>query len=117
MTAISNEARNIDKLSSKIPHKNLVRVLSHGWLRYYIHGLEAKILPVYIIDMELGKGSLHGYIKNRFHDSRPPNFPVPADVWGIMAQITSSIAYIHSRGMISNLKTVYPPKHTLICSH
>lgn len=100
MSAIGNEARNIDRLVSSVPHKNLVHVLGHGWLRYYFHGLEAKFLPVYIIDMELGKGSLYGYIKERFHDSHPPNFPLPADVWGIMAQIASSIAYIHSRGMI-----------------
>jgi serine/threonine protein kinase len=100
MNVISNEARNIDKLISKLPHKNLVRVLRHGWLKYYIHGSEIKSLPVYVIDMELGKGSLFGYIKERFHETRRPNFPLPADVWSIMGQIASSIAYIHSRGMI-----------------
>jgi serine/threonine protein kinase len=96
--AIRNEARNIEKLLSKVPHKNLIRVFKHEWLKFN-NGSKILSLPYYLIDMELGRGSLHSWISERFH-SGPLDLPSPADVWGIMAQIASGIAFIHSKGLI-----------------
>lgn len=57
------------------------------------------MLPVYIIDMELGKQSLTEFIRLHFHSGRP-NPLRPADVWGIMAQLARGIAFMHHRGVI-----------------
>ena len=98
--AIENEARNID-LISKEQHKNHIRVYEHGRLKYYLNGPEPiDTLPIYIIDMELGSGSLTSYIKTRFHTSEPPNFPRSVDVWSIMSQIAGGIEFLHRKGII-----------------
>lgn len=95
-----NESQNLHQLFSKVPHKNLIHVWNHGWLEYHINESETESLPVYIIDMELGRGSLHSYIKERFHDSNPPNFPSPAEAWGILAQVASIISFLQRKGII-----------------
>lgn len=97
--AIENEARNID-LISKEGHKNLVRVDDHGHLKYYVNGVVTTTLPIYIIDMELGSGSLTGQIEKRFHNSKPPNFFRSVDVWNIMSQIAGGIEFLHRKGII-----------------
>jgi serine/threonine protein kinase len=93
--AIENEARNID-LISKERHKNLVHVDDHGYLKYYVHGVVTTTLPIYIIDMELGSGSLTG----QFLNSKPPNFFRSVDVWNIMSQIAGGIEFLHRKGII-----------------
>jgi serine/threonine protein kinase len=98
--AIENEARNIDIISRE-RHKNLVGVYEHGRLKYYLHEQDPiQTLPIYAIDMELGRGSLTDYIKMRFHGSKPPNFLRSVDVWSIMSQIAGGIEFLHRKGII-----------------
>ena len=99
VTAIENEARNID-LISKRRHKNRVHVYDHGRLKCYLHGQEPITLPIYVIDMELGGGSLTEYIEKRFHTSRPPHFLRSVDVWNIISQVAGGIEFLHRKGII-----------------
>ena len=49
--------------------------------------------------MELGQQSLTDYIKKRYY---PPHIdlPLPAEVWDILHQIASGIAFMHTKGLI-----------------
>jgi serine/threonine protein kinase len=49
--------------------------------------------------MELGQGSLYHYIRDRYWCSRP-DYPLPAEVWGIAQQVASGLAFMHEKGVI-----------------
>ena len=96
---IDAEARNIDKLRSIIPHKNVIRILQNGCLLSSTRPLISNVLPVYIIDMELGQLSLYDWIRRHYH-STPQIIPSSAKLWSIMTQIASGIAFMHSKNVI-----------------
>jgi serine/threonine protein kinase len=52
---------------------------------------------VYMIDMELGKGTLLDFIQTYFGRNTPPR---PDIIWNIMQQISAGVADIHKRGII-----------------
>lgn len=91
---ISNEHRNILKLSYKTPHRNIIDIFGQGWLNS-----RGRQLPVYFIDMELGGQSLDNYIRSRYH---PPNIdlPNPAEIWDVLHQIASGVGFMHNMGII-----------------
>jgi serine/threonine protein kinase len=95
---VENEARNIIKLSSSVPHPNLIRVVRHGFLTSFIRPPTNNGLPYYFIDMEVGRPSLSKYILGRFH-SVPQNLPLPAEIWDILAQLASGIEFMHEKGV------------------
>lgn len=95
---IDTEARSIIRLASKAPHKNLIRIFDHGWLKSHTRQPPA-LLPIYFIDMELGQQSLDSYIRGRYWGPRP-EIPLPAEVWGLSQQIASGLAFMHQKGVI-----------------
>ena len=98
---IKNELRAIDKLR-KEPHRNIVEVLRHGDLVY---------MSSYFIDMELCDLNLSTYIYQKWtpeverqmpyftFNDLPPKLKV-AQLWGIMEDIASGVAFIHQKGEV-----------------
>jgi serine/threonine protein kinase len=93
---VENEVRAITKLCGKAAHSNIVEVFRLG---------ELIDVPFYFIDMELCQMNLANYIY-RDSNSLPtfvPRFVKDASasakalqIWNIVRQIASGVAYIHS---------------------
>jgi serine/threonine protein kinase len=94
---IEDEASALNRLRTPIPHKNIVHVFRHGWLKSLLHPDNSQ--PVYFVDMELGRQSLEDFIQKRYR-SVPPTHPQLYEIYGIVQQIASGITFIHQRGMV-----------------
>jgi len=95
---IENEARVIEKLGAKGGHRNIIAVLSHGWLsddRYYFD-MEMCILNLedYISGNIKSVLGISKYIDPLFKDKSLQCL----SLWGITKQITSGLDFIHSHG-------------------
>jgi serine/threonine protein kinase len=94
---IENEARALNKLRSRNRQVNILKVFRHYWM-------ESSQGQVYMIDMELGEGTLLDYIQKQYSGatvtkSSKMQFHVK-DIWDIMQQISAGLAEIHKRGII-----------------
>jgi|SRR5271169_4259328 len=87
--SFENEVRAITKLCKANSHPNVVTVFRQG---------EVKNSALYYIDMELCDGNLDQFIRDHSPSSETPI--AIADIWDIMVQISSGLAYIHSFGEI-----------------
>lgn len=94
---IQNELRAVSKLCGSLTHRNIVPVLRQGTMppNYYF------------IDMELCELSLKTYLLRRWTPSLEKDVPFFANeslpqwmrvrhLWGIMEDIASGVAFIHS---------------------
>ena len=88
---IAKEVTTINKLRCETSAMNLVTVFRHGWLES--HRSEATELPIYFVDMELGKENLEGYIRRAYPLSL-------IDIWEIMQNIACGISFLHRRKII-----------------
>jgi serine/threonine protein kinase len=94
-TDIENEVRAITKLCGHDAHPNIVEVLRLGRLVGS---------PYYFIDMELCDMNLENYIYSNSpkQESLPhfvktaPSSVKASQIWNIMRQIASGVAFIHS---------------------
>lgn len=87
--SFENEVRAISKLCKAKAHPNIVAVFRQG---------EVKNSALYYIDMELCDGNLDQFMRDHLPSSTTPIHI--SDIWNIMVQITSGLAYIHSCGEI-----------------
>jgi serine/threonine protein kinase len=71
---------------------NILTVFRHNWM-------QSSQGDIYMIDMELGQGTLLDYIQstNAQLAVTPPN---PEEIWCIVQQISAGLAEIHKRGII-----------------
>jgi len=84
---------------------NILTVFRHRWM-------ETTQGEVYMIDMELGDGTLLDYIQEVYSgsDKSPPG---PIFIWNVMQQISAGLGEIHKRGIIhrdlkpANSSTLY----------
>jgi serine/threonine protein kinase len=94
---IQNELRAVDKLCTPEIHKNVVAVFRHGKLPPYY----------YYLDMELCDLNLQAYIERKWTSVTEEKMPYftrgdlgprkrMAQIWDIMEDVTSGIAFIHS---------------------
>jgi serine/threonine protein kinase len=99
---VENEIRVIDKLSKAGPHRNIVEVLRHGDLEY------GRL--TYYIDMELCDINLRTFIDENwtielqekmpyFTIDLPPRLKI-AQLWSIMEDIASGVAFLHQLGEV-----------------
>jgi serine/threonine protein kinase len=99
---VTNEIRVIQKLHSAGPHRNIVEVLRHD---YVDNGRKT-----YYIDMELCDINLRTFIDGvwtrelinempYFTIDLPPRLKI-AQLWSIMEDIASGIAFLHRLGEI-----------------
>jgi serine/threonine protein kinase len=93
---IAREALAINKLRTETPALHIVRIFRHDWLVSSSRGGAG--LPVYYIDMELGRGNLEDYIKYRFLND-PACIPT-FRIWQIMQQVAAGVKFIHQYGVI-----------------
>src|SRR5271154_4095534 len=87
--SFENEVRAISKLCKETGHPQIVSVFRQG---------EVKNSALYYIDMELCDGNLDQFMRDHLPSSTTPIHI--SDIWNIMVQITSGLAYIHSFGEI-----------------
>jgi serine/threonine protein kinase len=83
--SFENEVRVISKLCKSNSHANIVSVFRLG---------DVKDSALFYIDMELCDGNLEQFMRDR-RGTIELN-----DVWNIMVQVTSGLAYIHSQGEV-----------------
>ena len=84
---IENEAMALGILRIQKNRVNIIKIFQHKWIR---DG------EAYVIDMELGKGTLHDYIK----ESRKVDGNYRLDIWNVMQQVTAGVADLHKHGII-----------------
>jgi len=82
--SFENEVRAISKLCKSNSHAHIVSVFRLG---------EVKDSALFYIDMELCDGNLDQFMRDRAAIELN-------DVWSVMVQITSGLAYIHSHGEV-----------------
>jgi serine/threonine protein kinase len=104
---IDSEATAVEKLRTQVPHRNVVQVFRHGWIKSLARGNVP--LPVYFVDMELGDQTLQNYISLLF--SSPRGGISPGDIWAIMVQISAGVEYLHRRSMVH--RDIKPANSTL----
>ena len=89
---IENEASALKKLRSRSRMINILTVFRHYWM-------ESTQGDVYMIDMELGQGTLLDYIQQTYAQLNIT--PIhPRTIWNIVQQISAGLAEIHKRGII-----------------
>jgi serine/threonine protein kinase len=99
---VKNEKRVIEKLTRAGPHRNIVEILRHGDLEYG--------RSTYYIDMELCDINLRTFIDVNWtleHQDKMPYFAIDlpprlkiAQLWSIMEDIASGLAFLHQLGEV-----------------
>jgi serine/threonine protein kinase len=99
---VEREISTLERLASLGMQKNIVTVLSHGWL--------PQSRNLYHIDMELCDLNLNNYIRKEwtpkmrqtvpyFTENLPTRMRV-GQIWDIMEDITKGVSFLHQNNMI-----------------
>ena len=98
---IQNEVRAVAKLCKPPTHKNIVSVQRYGRI---------PIGTYYFLDMECCDVNLEDYIRRKWSAEMVKKMPyftneLPSrmrmtQIWGVMEDVTSGLAFIHSQGEV-----------------